>query len=358
MKIIFIFIPFVNNGGAEKAAVNLCNNLANNFKIFLILLNKKNFKKGIVNKNVTVISLKKKRLLFSFYALGKLIIKFRPDYILSFMYANSIVSTFSKIIFLSKSKLIFCIQNNPTEIINNSKNQTYIKTLFKVFKLCTIFSYKIITCSKNLCNDVKKFCFQKSKVISIYNPVIESDFLKKSLIFDKDLNKFEKKFKNILAIGRLENQKNFEFLIRSFKKINSSDKYKLFIIGSGSKKKQLKRLVLGLKMNNEIYFLGEKKNVYNFIKKCDFFVLTSKWEGLGNVLVESLYFNKNIISSNCEFGPGEILKDGKIGHLYKNNNVKDFIDKFSFPRKKSITKLDYEYFMSSNVKKKFLRFLS
>ena len=339
MKKIFIFIPFVNNGGAEKAAINLCNNLSSNLKIFLIILNKKNLKKGIVHKNVTIISLRKNRLLFSFYSLGKVLVKFKPDYILSFMYANSIVSTLSKILFLSKSKLIFCIQNNPTEIIKNSKNQAYTKILFLTFKLCTIFSEKIITCSKNLCDDVKKFCFKKSNVISIYNPVINSDFLKNSLIFDKDLNKFRKKFKNILAIGRLEDQKNFEFLIRSFKKINYSNKFKLFIIGSGSKFKELQRLVLSLKMNNQIFLLGEKKNVYNFIKKCDFFVLTSKWEGLGNVLVESLYFNRNIISSNCEFGPSEILKDGKIGHLYKNDNVRDFIDKFSFPKKKKYNKI-------------------
>ena len=73
-------------------------------------------------------------------------------------------------------------------------------------------------------------------------------------------------------------------------------------------------------MNNDVFLLGEKKNVYNFIKKSDFFVLTSNWEGLGNVLVEALYFNKNIISSNCKFGPDEILKNGKVGHLYNMNN--------------------------------------
>ena len=122
MKKIFIFIPFITNGGAEKAAINLCNNLSKNLKIFLVILNKRNFNNSLVSNNVEVISLEKSRLIFAIFEFGKQMIKIKPNFVLSFMYANSIISTLSKLIFMSKSKLIFCIQNNPTEIIKNSGN--------------------------------------------------------------------------------------------------------------------------------------------------------------------------------------------------------------------------------------------
>lgn len=358
MKKIFIFIPFITNGGAEKAAINLCNNLSKNLKIFLVILNKRNFNNSLVSNNVEVISLEKSRLIFAIFEFGKQMIKIKPNFVLSFMYANSIISTLSKLIFMSKSKLIFCIQNNPTEIIKNSGNKMFMISLFAVFKLCTLFAYKIISCSKDLIFDLKKFSLKNDKILSIYNPIIDDNFLSKSLKFDKDLLKFNKKYKNILSIGRLENQKNFEFLIKSFQQINKKKKFKLFIIGAGTNFMKLKKLILSLKMNNDVFLLGEKKNVYNFIKKSDFFVLTSNWEGLGNVLVEALYFNKNIISSNCKFGPDEILKNGKVGHLYNMNNKNDFIRKFDSVRKKKITKLDYKDFISQNVKMKYLNLLS
>ena len=74
-------------------------------------------------------------------------------------------------------------------------------------------------------------------------------------------------------------------------------------------------------LNQIISFAGYKKNPYNYIKQADIFILTSKFEGLPNVLLEAQLFKKFIISSNCPTGPKEILLNGKAGNLF---NIGDY----------------------------------
>ena len=80
-----------------------------------------------------------------------------------------------------------------------------------------------------------------------------------------------------------------------------------------------------------------------FLRKADYFVLTSNWEGFGNVLVEALYFNNKVISSDCDYGPAEILKNGKLGKLYKMNNFLNFKNQFlNFKKNKPIFEEIYQ----------------
>ena len=69
--------------------------------------------------------------------------------------------------------------------------------------------------------------------------------------------------------------------------------------------------------------MGFNNNPYKYIKKSDFLILTSIYEGLPNVILEAIVLNKVVISSDCPTGPKEILKNGKYGILFKTKSVKD-----------------------------------
>ena len=75
-------------------------------------------------------------------------------------------------------------------------------------------------------------------------------------------------------------------------------------------------------MNNDIKILDFIQNPYPIIRESDLFILTSKYEGLPNVLLEALTLKKFIISSDCETGPKEILSNGKGGFLFKVGDYK------------------------------------
>ena len=95
-------------------------------------------------------------------------------------------------------------------------------------------------------------------------------------------------------------------------------------------------------LNNLIKLINFKKNPFPYIKQADLFILTSSFEGLPNVLLESLVLNKFIISSNCRTGPREILLSGKGGDLFKIGDYKKLaklIIDFKLQRKNKIKKL-------------------
>lgn len=354
MKKIICFIPYFAFGGAEKAALNLCNYLSEKYEVIIIVLNKKNLPINLINKNLKIISLKKNRLFTSIFNLSYYVFKLKPNYFISFLYGPNVIATIAKLISFSSTKLIFGVQNNFSQSLESAKSFRTLITLY-LFKLSTLFSYKIVACSYGLKKEIKKIIFNKKQIYYAYNPIIDRDFYSRSYKFDKDLLKFNKNYINILSIGRFEKQKNLEFLLRSFKKLNRCNQYKLFLIGDGTLSYELKSLTQRLNLKKYVNFLGQKKNVNVFLRKSDYFVLSSNWEGFGNVLVEALFFNNKVISSDCDFGPSEILKKGKLGKLYEKNNFIDFENKFlNFRKRKPIFKSDLKNYYSSEVAKRYI----
>ena len=120
-----------------------------------------------------------------------------------------------------------------------------------------------------------------------------------------------------------------------------------------NKKKKLKNIIKDLNLENKIFLLGYKKNIYKYLKIAKMFVLTSLWEDPGFVLIEAGYMNKTILSSDCPNGPNELLDYGNNGFLFKINSTEDFLKKF-----KEIQNLDEEELLKKqkNFKKKIKEF--
>ena len=119
---------------------------------------------------------------------------------------------------------------------------------------------------------------------------------------------------------------------------------KLLIIGEGEEKNNLREKIRKYKVENDVYLLGYKNNVFKYLNKSLFFLLSSDWEDPGFVLVEAAYLNKPILSSDCKNGPSEILKYGENGILFESNNKKSFLKKF-----------DLFYNLDLKVKKKNIK---
>ena len=85
----------------------------------------------------------------------------------------------------------------------------------------------------------------------------------------------------------------------------------------GGKKKKIIDYIVKKKLSSVVKIISYKTNPYKYIKKANIFILTSKFEGLPNVLLEALALKKYIISTNCPTGPREILLNGKGGDLVK-----------------------------------------
>ena len=120
----------------------------------------------------------------------------------------------------------------------------------------------------------------------------------------------------IPAVGRLTNQKDYTNLINAFAlAAGSLDFIRLVIIGSGEHKELLQSLVEDFNLESKVEFLGFQSNPYKFMNASDLFVMSSKWEGPGHVLIEALATGCPVITTNCPIGPADSILNGEFGEL-------------------------------------------
>jgi glycosyltransferase involved in cell wall biosynthesis len=124
-----------------------------------------------------------------------------------------------------------------------------------------------------------------------------------------------------IGCGRLSEQKDFALLIRAFAEVRAKQPCSLALLGEGPQRDMLQALAASLGIEADVHFLGFQPNPFAWFSKCDAFVLSSKSEGLANVLLEAMAAGAPIISTNCPSGPAEILAQPHYGTLVPVNDV-------------------------------------
>ena len=316
-KELVMFMPSIEDGGVEKNLFNITNYISKkNIKVNLITSNKN--KKNFFDKKVNYIcpkfnflNIKSKRLkiLFCIYLLFvHFVLKKKKIIILSFQ-ANIYSLIFSK--FFS----IKIIVRSNTSLSGWNKN-FFKKNIIKYFYKR---ADKIIVNSAFFKREMDKEMNINSHLI--YNP------LDANIIFNKSKKKINFNFYksntlNLINIARLSDQKDHYTILKALNLIKEKIKLRLLIIGKGKEFLNLNNYTKKNNLNKIVKYLGYKKNPYPYLKKSDVFILSSKFEGLPNVLLEAAHFKKYIISSDCPTGPKEILKDYRFGSLFKVGDYK------------------------------------
>jgi glycosyltransferase involved in cell wall biosynthesis len=124
--------------------------------------------------------------------------------------------------------------------------------------------------------------------------------------------------KHLLAVGRLTEAKNYPLLIDAFLETKSLNTTILHIIGDGEDREKIAHLIHTYDLGNRVILHGFQTNPYPFLRFADAFILSSAWEGFPNSLMEALYLNGHVISTNCPTGPSEIITHMKDGILIDN----------------------------------------
>ena len=207
----------------------------------------------------------------------------------------------SKYIFKNQVKIIATQHINPKIYSDNKISVNMTKFLYP--------KADIVVCVSKALKNILKNTYGINNTKTIYN------FLSMEIVTKKSKEDLPERYMNIfksgfifINIGRLTEQKGQWFLIRSFKKVVENYKNaKLFIIGEGELKKDLKDLIKILNLENNVFILGNQTNVFPFLLRSDCFVLTSIWEGFPITLIEALSMGLPVMSVDCETGPRECL---------------------------------------------------
>ena len=340
-KKLILFMPSMDGGGVEKNLIIITNFLSKYIKYLVLITFDDGFNKKF-SKKIKIINFKKKtnkkyskyfKYFICLLILSKEILKNSHTSVISFQ-ANIYTIILSMIL-----RFDLIIRSNASP---SGWTKSYIKnSLFKIFFR---LPKSIIVNSFDFKKEIdKKF---KIKSVLIYNPLNKNEILLKSK--EKTNIKLfrRKKSLKLINISRFTDQKDHLTLLKAFEKIHKIIEVELLIIGYGINKTLIQNFIKRNHLQNKIRVLKFQKNPYKFINKSDLFVLTSKFEGLPNVLLEALTLKKFIISSNCPTGPREILKNGKYGFLYETEDYKklsELILKYSKNKSKFKNKIELGY---------------
>ena len=284
MKLLFV-ITSLENGGAERVCASLANYFSTEHEVEILYFSGEIFYEISPKVKLNKFSMNSRipRLAAKLLAIRKRAKD--ADCVISFMDSTNILSIIATA-FLGR-KLI----------ISEHSAHDFVGLKWRVLRrIFYPFATALTVLSKS---DFSYYSFVKNKAI-IYNPSI----FKPSFGGQKE--------KLIIFVGRLEHVKGCDIFLRALALLKLDD-FKLLVLGGGSQKKSLQNLSEKLGLKN-IEFLGSVSDIQNYYKKAKIIVSSSRFEGLGNVLIESAFFDCIRVATPTA-GALELIEDGKNGFI-------------------------------------------
>lgn len=350
IKILFCINSLKNSGGMERVLVNKANYFAK----------KKDYEISIVTTN--------QRKDKSFYKLEKNI----KLYDLNINYDLDINKGFIQRIFPflkkqkeHKRKLINLLKKENFDIVislgceetfflpkikDNSKkirevhfNKDYRKILIESFNKNFLYKLKALIDTKreeNLIDNYDEFIVLTEEDKKKWNnPKVK--VIPNSLSFYSEIVSSLKN-KKIISVGRLDEQKGYDILIKVWQKIhNKIPEWQIEIYGDGDKKVELQNKIKEYKLEKSFILMGKAKNIQSKYLDSSIYVMSSRYEGFGMVLIEAMVCGLPIVSFDCPCGPKDIIRDRENGYICRFNDLDEMAERIldlanSFDKRKKM----------------------
>lgn len=303
MKKVALFIPAMSGGGAERVFARYANYLVSSLgvEVHLILNKSSGPNLKLLSSSVIIHELNSFNIIFSFFSLARLLKEQKIEYVMSTIRGANIAVSLSRLIF-SDYRWILREANTFTNLEHDeSRSQKVINYL------CKVLYHRadhIIANSPDTKDDiVSQMKNVEDEMVSILpNPVLEG-------VVSQDRFSSSSSVKKIIAIGRLEYQKDYPLMLDTIAILKTyRTDFVLDVYGDGSLKNELINMCKDRSISDYVNFKGYSDSVGQCLLSSDLFLLTSHWEGFGNVLVEAMAAGTPIVSVLCPGGPRFILE--------------------------------------------------
>lgn len=313
-KKITIFIPNLGGGGAERVVCNLANSLIlSGIRVEILLLNEQYPSKYYVNPLVKICYLNCSRVAFSVPHLIAYFKKNNPDVFLSVLTHANIAAIVSGAL-IGKLKKIYISEHG---IFDHTFETGFKQKIIRFFAtLLYPLANKVIAVSDAVKRSLEENLHLSScKVIRIYNPIVDFE-TNDNLAISENKNAIikNKQIPVILSAGRFCKEKDFLTLLRAFRLVLNKMPARLVLLGDGPDKAEITEYIKKLELVEHVDTPGFVNNIEFWMSEAKLFVLSSPRESFGNVIVEAMSQNLQVISTDCG-GPREILEGGFWGKL-------------------------------------------
>ncbi len=320
------FVGSLGGGGAERTVTSLANGFhRRGYLVDVLLFDLQGPYLDDLDAGVRVVNLRSRRAILSLWALVKYFRKVRPYGMLSAQSYLNVVAIWARV--LSRVPVRLLVREAvATSVDANSSNNLKSRLVPILIRWFYPLADLIITPSRGVAEDlVECIGITDAKIVVIPNPVDIRKLLSRSIESESHpwLSGQEPV---VLGVGRLTPQKDFQSLIRAFSKVRTRCRARLIICGEGEQRENLEKLAGELGVGDAVSFPGFVKNPFSYMRQSTVFVLSSRWEGLPNTLLEALAIGTPVVSTDCPSGPREILDGGRFGKLVPVSDVDALAD--------------------------------
>jgi len=314
--IIAIFLGNLHGGGAEKAGLRLAESLVKaGFKVDLVLGKMEGPYITQIPPGVRVVHFDTRGFFSKILRLKKYLRKNSPKLLFSILTRENVIALLAKLSSRVKTPVFISERCafSPIFKILKFKHKYLIKPVLR-------FLYPradgILAVSNGVADDLSRSLnVPRDKIQVIYNPIPLPEIREKSMQVGAHPWCSFKDRPLILAVGRLTQTKDFLTLIEAFAILTKEIPSRLLILGEGEDREKLERKVLELNLAPEIQLPGFVENPYCYMAQASVLAVSSRCEGLANVLIEAMACGTPVVSTDCPSGPAEVLNGGEFGPL-------------------------------------------
>lgn len=320
MRKILIILPNLRCGGAERVSVTFAKILFNDgFQVKIVIVgDNKGELLDTMPAHIELIYLNCKKLRYSVVKLYKLFQVERPDFVFSSLKYVSVWILFIGILF----PFIKIILREPT--LPSNKLFATFKARMTVCATRLLYkrAYRIIAQTEQMKSEIVEYYHLGAEKVCVYTNPVDYELIDRSIKnIESPFNKESRKYR-YLAVGNISPAKGYDILLKAFDEMNDWES-ELYIIGrlEGEYAQKILELAKGLKSSSRIHFLGFISNPYLYMKYCDVYVLSSRMEGLPNVLLEAIYLRKKVVATCCVPFVAKVLENYSASILVEKENV-------------------------------------
>ncbi|HQT76902.1 MAG TPA: glycosyltransferase [Rhodopila sp.] len=313
---VAIYIHDLSPGGVERQCLVLARELERRgVDIALVLHQMRGELMPLLPTGVPVVNLHGRRTLHDVLRLRRFLRQERPDILMANVDHNNVAAALATAVSGTDTKLVIC-QHNP---ISAGFHAT-VNWKHRLVPLCyRALSSQIdhaVAVSNGIAGElVRDAGFGPEKVSTIYNAVIGDDFRDRAAVPVCHPWLVQKDRPVFVTAGRLVEMKDHRNLLRAFALHLQTQPARLIVLGVGPMLTELRALAGTLGIDEHVAFAGFVENPLPYMRAADAFVLSSRSEGFGNVLVEAMGCGTPVVSTNCPHGPADILSHGEYGLL-------------------------------------------